>query len=105
MHSDGHIAAILPDLIELGLDAVNSQIFCMGLEALRPFKGRICFWGEIDRQHLLAHATPAEVADAVRGVAATLYDRGGVIAQCEFGVGARPENVEAVFATWDQLSG
>ncbi len=58
MHSDGHILAIYPDLVEIGIDAVNSQIFCMGVEKLAPFAGRITFWGEIDRQHLLAHATP-----------------------------------------------
>lgn len=28
MHSDGYIIDILPELIELGLDAINSQIFC-----------------------------------------------------------------------------
>ena len=27
MHSDGNILRVLPDLIELGLDAINSQIF------------------------------------------------------------------------------
>ena len=40
MHSDGHITAIIGDLIELGLDALNSQIFCMGVEDLgRRFRG------------------------------------------------------------------
>ena len=32
MHSDGYILDILPDLAEMGLDAVNSQIFCIGLD-------------------------------------------------------------------------
>ena len=62
MHSDGHILAILPDLIEIGVDALNSQLFCMGVERLAPFAGQITFWGEIDRQHLLAHASTAAVA-------------------------------------------
>ena len=53
MHSDGHTLAIYPDLLELGLDAINSQPFCMGVEHLAPYAGRITFWGEIDRQHLL----------------------------------------------------
>jgi len=34
MHSDGYIPDIIPDLIELGLDALNSRIFCMGLEEI-----------------------------------------------------------------------
>ena len=45
MHSDGYILDIIPHLIELGLDAVNSQVFCMGLENLKQFKGKITFWG------------------------------------------------------------
>lgn len=103
MHSDGHILAIYPDLIEIGIDAVNSQLFCMGIEALAPFAGQITFWGEIDRQHLLAHATPDAVAAAVQQVYTHLWRNGGCIAQCEFGAGARPDNVRTVFATWDSV--
>jgi hypothetical protein len=88
----------------MGIDAVNSQIFCMGVDHLATFAGRITFWGEIDRQHLLAHATPDDVANAVRTVHAALWRDGGCIAQCEFGAGARPENVRRVFSTWDELT-
>lgn len=104
MHSDGFIADIFPDLIEIGVDAVNSQIFCMDVAELgRRFAGRITFWGEVDRQHLLPYGTPAEVAAAVRMAGQALYRNGGVIAQCEFGIGARPENVAAVFEMWNNL--
>lgn len=105
MHSDGYIADILPDLIEIGLDAVNSQIFCMGVEELgRRFRGQITFWGEIDRQHTLSHGSLHDVEKAVECAYDNLYDNGGIIAQCEFGVGARPENVRHVFATWERIS-
>jgi len=104
MHSDGHIAAIYPDLVEIGIDAVNSQLFCMGPEELAPFAGRITFWGEIDRQHLLSDGTPADIDRAVRGVHANLWRQGGCIAQCEFGAAARPENVRRVFASWNDLA-
>lgn len=103
MHSDGHIAAIFPDLIEIGIDAVNSQLFCMGIETLAPFAGRITFWGEIDRQHLLCDGTPLEVDGAVQQVHAHLWRNGGCIAQCEFGAAARPENVRQVYASWAAL--
>jgi uroporphyrinogen decarboxylase len=103
MHSDGHILAIYPDLIDLGLDALNSQIFCMGIDELSKFAGRITFWGEIDRQHLLVDATEDEVRAAVRDVYSTLYRGGGCIAQCEFGAGARIENVRAVFDEWNRV--
>ncbi len=31
MHSGGNIVKIYPELIEIGLDAINSQIFRMGV--------------------------------------------------------------------------
>lgn len=106
MHSDGHIMDIYEDLKEVGIDAINSQIFCMDIEEIgRRFGGRLTFWGEIDRQHVLAYGSVDETRSAVRRVADALYaGRGGVIAQCEFGPGARPENVRAVFAEWERIS-
>jgi len=105
MHSDGHIAAIYPDLIEIGVDALNSQLFCMDIEELgRRHRGQITFWGEIDRQHILPFGTVDDVRAAVRRVHAALGDpAGGVIAQCEWGIGVPAENVAAVFETWDEL--
>jgi len=104
MHSDGHITAILPDLVEIGVDALNAQLFCMDVgEIGRRFAGKLTFWGEVDRQHLLPYGTPEDVRAAV-GRARRAFDRhGGAIAQCEFGIGARPENVAAVFEAWDRL--
>lgn len=104
MHSDGYIVDIYPDLIEIGIDAVNSQIFCMGVDALAPFAGKITFWGEIDRQHLLAFGTPDDIECAVKDVHDTLWRDGGCIAQCEFGAGAKPENVRRVYETWDKVT-
>ena len=73
MHSDGNILAIYSELAGLGLDAVNSQLFCMGVENLKPYAGKITFWGEIDRQHLLPHGTPGDISAAVREVRGTLW--------------------------------
>ncbi len=104
MHSDGCTIDIIPDLIELGLDALNAQIFTMDIEELgRRFAGKLTFWGEIDRQHLLPYGTPHDIEAAVRRVKNALYREGGVIAQCEFGPGARPENVYRVFQAWEEL--
>lgn len=105
MHSDGYILDIIPRLIDLGLDAVNSQLFCMGVPNLAPYKGKITFWGEICRQHLLPHGTDDDIRRAVTEVHDTLWDNGGCIAQCEFGPGANPDNVEAVYRYWDAVTG
>ena len=34
MHSDGYTLEVIPHLIDVGLDAINTQIFCIGLEKL-----------------------------------------------------------------------
>ena len=101
-HSDGHITAIYPDLIELGIHAVNSQLFCMDIEGLaRAYKGKVTFWGEISRQTILPFGTVDEVREAVRRVRRAMDDgRGGVIAECEWGKKDPRENIEAVFETW-----
>jgi len=103
MHSDGYILDIVPDLIEVGIDAINSQIFCIGIEKLEQFKGKITFWGEIDRQHILPSDNVEEVIAAVAKVRKHLYDNGGVIAQCEFGPGSKCLNVETVFEEWNKV--
>jgi hypothetical protein len=102
LHSDGHIAAIIEDLVEVGFDAVNSQLFCMDIEDIgRKFKGRITFWGELDRQYVLPFGKPEEVKEAVRRVRRALdTGQGGVIAQMQFGKYDPKENIEAAFEAW-----
>jgi uroporphyrinogen decarboxylase len=101
-HSDGNITDIYPDLIEIGIDAVNSQLFCMDIEDLgRRFKGQLTFWGELDRQYVLPFGAPEDVRAAVRRVRAALDDgRGGVFAQLEWGNDVSVENVRAAFESW-----
>jgi uroporphyrinogen decarboxylase len=69
----------------------------------RRVKGKITFWGEIDRQHVLPAADPQVGRDAVRKVAEHLYDpAGGIIAQFEFGPGANPATAVAVLEEWEK---
>lgn len=103
MHSDGNTLRIIPKLIDLGLDAINSQIFCMGVENLAQFKGKITFWGEIDRQHLIPNGTPQQIDEAVQKVYDTLWQDGGCIAQCEFGAGANPDNIYRIYEKWASI--
>ena len=102
MHSDGCISEIYEDLAEVGVDAMNSQLFVMDMADLaRRVKGRITFWGEMDRQHVLPFGTPDDVRAAVRRVRAALDDgTGGVIAQCEWGKDNPQANIEALFKAW-----
>lgn len=104
MHSDGFILPILPDLIEIGVDALNCQVFCMGVERMKEFAGSITFWGEIDRQHLLPEGDKEAIDRAVYTLRDAFWKKGGAIAQCEFGPGAKPENVREVFCAWNEKS-
>ncbi len=105
MHSDGHIQAIYPDLVEVGVDALNSQLFCMDMaELARIAKGKLTFWGEIDRQHVLPSKDPDVGRQAVRKVARHLYDpSGGVIVQFEFTAGSNPAVVTAILEEWERI--
>lgn len=105
MHSDGNITEIYPDIVRIGIDALNSQLFCMDLAELAHIaKGKITFWGEIDRQQVLPSLDPAVGRNAVRKVAQHLYDpAGGIIAHFELGKDANPSTAIAIFEEWEQV--
>ena len=105
-HTDGFIEPIFSDFIELGVDAINSQLFTMNIERLgEKYGGKITFWGEIDRQHVLPFGSRREVRDAVKRVGNAFHNNaGGIIAQCEWGKGVSTENIAAVFETWNDTS-
>lgn len=102
-HSDGNIAAIIPELIECGVDALNSQLFCMDLEAIATrYRGKVTFWGELDRQKTLPFGSPEQVRQAVRRVRRALdTGDGGVIAQLEWGNDVPMANVIAAYEAWE----
>jgi uroporphyrinogen decarboxylase len=83
-HSDGAVAAFLPDLIEMGIDAVNPvQVSAAGMdtrELKREFGREITFWGgACDSQRVLPLGTPGEVADEVRRRIDDLAPGGGFV--------------------------
>ena len=75
LHSCGAINAILPRLIEMGIDLLHPiQALAQGMnaESLQQFKGLVTFVGGIDAQNLLVHGAPAEIVDEVHRVTAIL---------------------------------
>lgn len=106
MHSDGYIMDIIDDLIEVGIDAVNAQIFCMDIEKLADlYHGKIAFWGEIDRQYLLTFGKPKEIRLAVQRVANAFfkYGRTGIVGECQGGKDHKRENIIAAYDEWSKL--
>ena len=89
------------DLNHTGAHKLNH---CMGEVLLAKFMGKITFWGEIDRQHLMVTGTEDDIEQAVTLAKDTLWDNGGCIAQLEFGPGGKPGNARKAFETWDKLT-
>jgi len=63
MHLCGDISAILPDLVDIGLDVLNPvQPQAMDVRQLsRDFGGKVCFNGGVDVQGTLIRGTPDDV--------------------------------------------
>jgi uroporphyrinogen decarboxylase len=72
LHSCGAIHRVIPQLIDLGVDALHplqAKAASMDAETLaRDFGGKIAFMGGIDTQDLLVNATAQQVAEDVRRV-------------------------------------
>ena len=80
-HTDGCVYAIIPELIEIGIDVLNPvQPAAMDPARLKREYGReLCFWGSMDEQHTLPFGTPDDVRREVRERVATLGAGGGLI--------------------------
>ena len=101
-HSDGNIEEIFGDLIEIGIDAINTQLFVMDIEKLGlKYKGKFTLWGELDRQ-VQAFGTPRDIFKAVLRIKKAFYTgNGGIIAQCLWGKDNSMVNIKAVYDAWN----
>jgi len=104
-HTDGVTLDIIPDLIEIGFDELNPQVWIMDVSELsRKFSGRVCFRADLDRQHVLPHGTPDEVAEHVRlTYAAFGGPEGGYIGYGQIGPDVPLANAEAMLRTFMAL--
>ena len=80
-HSDGKIEALIPDLIEIGLDILNPvQPACMDPAEIKKKYGKnLCFWGTIDEQYTLPFGTAEDVRKEVLTRLRTAGKGGGLI--------------------------
>jgi uroporphyrinogen decarboxylase len=111
-HSCGAVADFIPDLIDIGLDALNPvQVSAagMGLEGLkRSFGSEITFWGGgVDTQTVLNRATPDQVRDQVRRTVDIMAPGGGFVFCQVHNVqpDVPPENVVAMYEALDEAWG
>lgn len=80
-HSDGNIEAIIPDLIEIGVDILNPvQPECMDTARLkRQFGNRLSFWGGIGVQTTLPFGSPEAVQTAITQLVEDAGRGGGLL--------------------------
>jgi uroporphyrinogen decarboxylase len=108
MHSDGQIADILPDLVEIGLSAYNPvqpEVIDHGW-LRRTFGDRLAYYGGLSTQTVLSHGSPQEVARTVRACRAALApeNTGLLLAPSHRLMTDTPvENVEAMLAAFASL--
>ena len=103
-HTCGSVYAILDDLIEIGIDALNPvQTDAANMEAhrlKRDFGYRISIWGGINSSCVLPWGTPCEVWEEVQRVIGALAPGGGYILNSVHNVqpGVPVENLLAMFS-------
>jgi hypothetical protein len=102
LHLEGDLTAILPDLIEIGVDALHcdfgrTQVAQLGAD----LRGQIAFWGELGAEAMAGR--PNQVREAVtRARSALDFGRGGLVAQCYWRPGTPLKNIVALLDQWSQ---
>ncbi|MFQ5854258.1 MAG: uroporphyrinogen decarboxylase family protein [Anaerolineae bacterium] len=103
IHSDGAIAELIPDFIEIGLDGLNPvQFTARGMAAdhlKREFGGELGFFGGGCDNEVLSLGTVEEVRDNVQRQIATLAPGGGYVFTSIHNISQEvpPENIVAFF--------
>ena len=80
-HTDGDCRAVIPDLIETGVDILNPvQPECMDPVAIKKIYGdQLSFSGTIGTQTTLPHGTPDDVVVAVKTMIEMVGEGGGLL--------------------------
>jgi uroporphyrinogen decarboxylase len=90
---------IFGDLIEIGVDVINSQVKVVGLDWVAAnVRGKVAFRTDIDRQHVMPFASPSQVKEEIHHVfEACGTPEGGIIACGEVGPDVPLANIRAIY--------
>ena len=107
LHSCGAIKELIPDLIDIGVDALNPvQVSAEGMETAQlkaEFGSEITFWGgTVDPQKTLARGTPQEVREETIRRIADLKPGGGFVIASIHNMQAQVP-VENIVAFWEAV--
>jgi uroporphyrinogen-III decarboxylase len=108
MHCCGGFFELIPALIEIGLDGVQSvQPSCRGMDLRRlkaRFGDKILFNGAIDSHHVLIRGTPASIRQSTREVLTVMMPGGGYVASASHDTILEETPVENVLAMFDAIA-
>jgi uroporphyrinogen decarboxylase len=108
-HTCGSVYDIIPDLIEIGVDALNPvQVAAANMEPerlKREFGARLSFWGAVDTQRVMPFGTADEVAAEVGRRVRELGPGGGYVVSAIHNLQGEvpPENVCRLFRAAREL--
>ena len=112
LHSCGSIYEVIPDLIEMGVDAINPvQVAAANMDSAklkREFGRDLTFWGGgCDTQAVLERGTPAEVREEVKRRCGDLAPGGGFVFCQVHNIQPTitPKNIMAMYETVRELRG
>jgi uroporphyrinogen decarboxylase len=108
-HSDGRVAGLFPDLVEIGMQVFNplSPTIMEPVETKATWGDKICFYGGIDVTDLLPFGTPEQVSHEIRRMARIMGKGGGYILQSSHTMldDVPNENIVAYIDTVRELAG
>jgi uroporphyrinogen decarboxylase len=110
-HSCGSVKEFIPDLIDIGVDALNPvQVSAADMDSHQlkaEFGKDIAFWGGgVDTQHVLPKGTVTQVADEVRRRMDDLAPEGGFVFAAVHNIQAdvSPRNLLAMWETFQSCA-
>ena len=105
-HSCGSVRAVIPDLIEAGVDILNPvQVSATGMDSAelkREYGRDLTFWGGgVDTQRVLGSGTPDQVREEVKRRVTDLMPGGGFVFTTVHNIQGNvpPENIVAMWET------
>ena len=98
LHSDGKTLDILEDQVAAGVDIVNPQDLCNGIDNIaRCIKGKACIDIDIDRQSVVPYGSPKDVDDLIKEEFSKLGSKeGGLMYVCGVYPPTPMENLDAL---------
>lgn len=101
-HCCGAVKSLIPDFIEIGVDALNPvQVSSVGMDTAElkaRFGDKICFWGGIDTSRVLPTGSPDDVRAEVQRRITDLAPGGGYVLAAVHNIqeDVSPENILAM---------